>query len=75
MEIIFVIMIMYSFGFLGVGIGDYVEKKTIGKKPIIDRDKPKEFWERDIEDWRYYSKNQSGGGIGQTHAWLGSIVK
>ena len=70
MEIIFTIIIMYSFGLLGVGIGDYVEKK-----PIIDRDKPKEFWERDIEDWRYYSKNQSGGGIGQTHAWLGSIVK
>jgi hypothetical protein len=51
MEIIFVLMIMYSFGLLGVGIseyvfGDYVEKK----KPIIDRDKPKEFWERDIED-------------------------
>ena len=53
MEIIFVIMIMFSFGLLGVGIGDYVEKK-----PIIDRDKPKEFWERDIEDWRYYSKNK-----------------
>ena len=70
MEIIFVIMIMFSFGLLGVGIGDYVEKKPIidvEKKPIIDRDKPKEFWEKDIEDWRYYSKNQSGGGMVDAH--------
>jgi hypothetical protein len=58
MEIIFVIMIMYSFGLLGVGIGEYVFGNYVEKKkPIIDRDKPKEFWERDIEDWRYYSKN------------------
>ena len=48
---------MYSFGLLGVGIGEYVFGDYVEKKPIIDRDKPKELWEKDIEDWRYYSKN------------------
>jgi hypothetical protein len=56
MEIIFVIMIMFSFGLLGAGIGDYVKKKTVKKKTIIDRTIPREVWERDIEDYRYYSK-------------------
>jgi hypothetical protein len=58
MEILFVLMIMFSFGLLGIGIGEYINDKAKKKKGIIDWDKPKEIWENDIEDFRYYVKSE-----------------
>lgn len=53
MEIVFIFMIMFSFGLFG--IGEIINSKQKTKKcSIIDWDKPKEIWENDIEDFRYY---------------------
>jgi hypothetical protein len=55
MEIVFILMIMFSFGLFGIGIGKIINSKQKTKKrSIIDWDKPKEIWENDIEDFRYY---------------------
>ena len=55
MEIVFILMIMFSFGLFGIGIGKIINSKQKTKKrSIIDCDKPKEIWENDIEDFRYY---------------------
>ena len=57
MEIVFILMIMFSFGLFGIGIGKIINSKQKTKKrSIIDWDKPKEIWENDIEDFRYYKR-------------------
>jgi hypothetical protein len=58
MGVLFVLMIMFSFGLLGVGINKYISDKPKKKKEFIDWDKPKEIWENDIEDFRYYKKRK-----------------
>jgi len=57
MEIVFILMIMFSFGLFGVGIVKIINRKQKTKKRSnIDWDKPKKIWKNDIEDFRYYKR-------------------
>jgi len=58
MEVLFVLMIMFSFGLLGIGINKYINDKPKKKNGIINWDKPKEIWKNDVEDFRYYAKRK-----------------
>ncbi len=59
MNSIFVLMIMYSFYLLGIGINEYMCNIPKKKKRIIDRDNPKKIWLNDIEDFRFYEKHKN----------------
>lgn len=57
MSAFFILMFMVSGGLLGLGIAEYLNKKDKKEsKGYIDWDTPKEIWEKDINDFRYYKK-------------------